>query len=148
MGEDIAANVKALETATAQREKEEAEYKEALAALKQAVDVLQKVQLMQSQGKAGEKEMGQTLLQVRNIVRRNLKHYRDVMQADLWDFLSSSHDEDKGFLQQPIEGGGAAAGAKSYNSRSGQILGILKQMMETFGKDLAEAQKEELRALI
>merc|ERR1719393_668903 len=51
-------------------------------------------------------------------------------------------------VQQPIEGGGAAAGAKSYNSRSGAIFGILQQMMEEFGKDLSNAQKEELRAMI
>merc|ERR1719421_1390856 len=104
---------------------------------------------MQKQGKAGNPEVGQALIQVRGIVRHgvNLQRYRDVLQADLWDFLGMSRDE-KGFLQQPIEGGGAAPGAKSYNSRSGQILGILKQMMETFGKDLAAAQKEELTALI
>merc|ERR1719420_1000900 len=50
--------------------------------------------------------------------------------------------------QDPIPGGGAAAGAKSYNSRSGQIFGILTQMKDEFGKDLANAQKEELRAMI
>merc|ERR1719335_1600829 len=165
--EDIAKNQQALDTAQAQRDKEKAEFeaqeadlKEALSALKSAVDVLQEVQLMQKQGKAGDNEMGLALLQVRNIVHRNLRHYQDVMQADLWDFLGSYGDGDKGFLpkqqlsalatgeNQPIEGGGAAAGAKSYNSRSGQILGMLKQMMETMGKDLADAQKEELTALI
>merc|ERR1719171_3490108 len=76
---DIAKNQKALDTATAQREKEkgefeaqEADLKEALAALKQAIDVLQKVQLMQKQGKANEQQVGQTLLQVRNIVVKKL----------------------------------------------------------------------------
>merc|ERR1719454_752892 len=103
--EDIAANVKALETAMAQREKEKAEFeaqeadmKEALAALSAAVAVLEKVQLMQKQGKGTEKQVGQMLLQVRNLVKPRLQHYRDVMQADLWDFLGSGRDADKTFL--------------------------------------------------
>merc|ERR1719482_1329409 len=106
------------------------------------------------------------LLQVKSIVSRsNLQHYQahyhDLMQTDLWDFLSAVGAGEKTFLptkqhdfsalstnQDPIPGGGAAAGAKSYNSRSGQIFGILNQMHEEFGKDLAAAQKEELRAMI
>merc|ERR1719160_679577 len=130
--------------------------KDAIAALSAAIDVLEKVQLLQKQGKANTKEVGQMLLQVRNIVHSNLGHYRDIMQADLWDFLSSAPNgfmpKQKALLdtegQQPIEGGGAAAGAKSYNSGSGQIFGILMQMRDTFTKDLANAQKEELRAMI
>jgi hypothetical protein len=43
---------------------------------------------------------------------------------------------------------GAAAGAKSYNSRSGGILGILKQQGDEFAKNLASAQKEELDSLV
>merc|ERR1719440_2537253 len=43
---------------------------------------------------------------------------------------------------------GAAANAKSYNSRSGGILGILKQMGDENAKDLADAQKQELTAEI
>jgi len=43
---------------------------------------------------------------------------------------------------------GAAAGAKSFNSRSGSILGILKTQGDKFAKNLAAAQKEELEALI
>jgi len=161
--DDIAANLNALETATAQREKEQAEFaaeeadmKDAMAAMKEAIDVLSKVQLMQKQGKGQEHEVGQMLLQVRSTLHRipNLKQYRNVMQADLWDFLSTTN-ADAGFLpklsalaQQPIEGGGAAAGAKSYNSASGQILGMLTQMHDTFGANLASSQKEELSALI
>merc|ERR1719393_334077 len=61
--------------------------------------------------------------------------------------MAKKHDF-SGVQQAPIEGGGAAAGAKSYNSRSGQIFGILQQMQEEFTKDLTGAQKEELRAMI
>jgi len=164
---DIADAVKALETAAAQRDKEVAEFKteegnmkDALSALTLAVDVLSKVQLLQKQGKANTKETGQMLLQVHNImqplVQNNLGKYRDVMQADLWDFLSSAPrtflPKQRALLdtegQQPIEGGGAAAGAKSYNSASGQIFGILSQMKDEFTKNLGDAQKEELRAMI
>merc|ERR1719261_226475 len=45
-------------------------------------------------------------------------------------------------------GGGGVAGAKSYNSRSGVIFGILTQMKDEFGKNLIAAQKEEMEALI
>jgi len=116
---------------------------------------LSKVQLLQKQGKANTKQVGQMLLEVHNIVQpivhNNFGKYRDVMQADLWDFLSSTPHSflpKKGLLQQPIEGGGAAAGAKSYNSASGQIFGILNQMKDEFTKNLGNAQKEELRAML
>ena len=33
---------------------------------------------------------------------------------------------------------------QSYAPQSGEIFGILKQMLETFEKDLAESQKEEM----
>merc|ERR1719335_1052857 len=170
---DIADANAALETAAAEREKEKAEFeaqaadmKAALSALKEAIDVLSKVQLMQKQGHGESPQIGQMLLQVKSIVSRsNLQHYQahyhDVMQTDLWDFLSAVGAGEKNFLptkqhdfsalttnQDPIPGGGAAAGAKSYNSRSGQIFGILNQMHEEFGKDLSNAQKEELAAMI
>lgn len=43
---------------------------------------------------------------------------------------------------------GGAAGAKSYNSRSGPILGILAEMKDEFQRDLASAQKEDFTALV
>merc|ERR1719313_2704567 len=130
--------------------------KDAVGALESAVEVLSKVQLLQKQGKADSKEVGQMLVQVKHIVHNNLGRYKDIMQADLWDFLSSTPNsflpKQKALLdtegQQPIEGGGAAAGAKSYNSASGHIFGILSQMKETFTGDLSNLQKEELRAMI
>merc|ERR1719191_2425004 len=41
----------------------------------------------------------------------------------------------------------AIPGFQSYAPQSGQIFGILKQMKETFEKDLAEAQGAEAKAL-
>merc|ERR1719272_405158 len=99
--EDIAAANTALETAAAERAKENAEFeaeaadmKAALAALNEAIQVLSKVQLMQKQGHGDSPQVGQMLLQVKTIVSRsNLQHYQnhyhDVMQTDLWDFLAS-----------------------------------------------------------
>lgn len=43
---------------------------------------------------------------------------------------------------------GNAAGAKSFNSRSGSILGILKTQGDKFAKLLAASQKAELQALV
>merc|ERR1719156_504413 len=57
-------------------------------------------------------------------------------------------DEQVGMEAKPNDLKGMAAGAKSYNSRSGQILGILKGMMDEFATSLADAQKAELEAII
>merc|ERR1719399_2223978 len=113
------------------------------------------------------------LVQVRNTVHNILKyrfasypHYKSVMQQDLFDVLSSLEDtgaflskrggaaldqllpwekseEQLGMEAKPNDLVGAAAGAKSYNSRSGTIFGLLQQMKETFAKDLAKAEKAE-----
>lgn len=56
--------------------------------------------------------------------------------------------EQIGKAANPNDLKGAAAGALSYNSRSGQILGILKAMGDNMAKDLGAAQKEELNAEI
>merc|ERR1719161_3111500 len=68
-------------------------------------------------------------------------------ESDLpwWKAKSS---EQLGKEAKPNGLSGAAAGAKSYNSRSGGILGLLKQMGDNTAKNLASAQKEELEALI
>jgi hypothetical protein len=60
----------------------------------------------------------------------------------------SKTSEDIGKEAKPNDLKGAAANAKSYNSRSGSILGILKAMGDNTAKNLADAQKEELEAEI
>merc|ERR1719321_181982 len=43
---------------------------------------------------------------------------------------------------------GNAAGAKSYNSQGGQIIGILGEMKDEMVRDLGAAQKAEFKALV
>jgi len=189
--DDIAKDQDALETARANREKEnkefleeEADLKETLSLLAEAIGVLQKVQLLQKQGKPASK---MALVQVRDIVQRISPKFHNVMQKDLYDMLGALEDveqqhlgsiflpkksaaaleqswkhlehreldlpwiktsEEIGKEANPNDLKGAAAGAKSYNSRSGSILGILKAMGDNTAKDLGDAQKEELQAEI
>eukprot|EP00747_Dinoflagellata_sp_TGD_P140424 gnl/TRDRNA2_/TRDRNA2_176011_c0_seq23.p1 gnl/TRDRNA2_/TRDRNA2_176011_c0~~gnl/TRDRNA2_/TRDRNA2_176011_c0_seq23.p1 ORF type:complete len:685 (+),score=245.50 gnl/TRDRNA2_/TRDRNA2_176011_c0_seq23:68-2122(+) len=155
---DLADDTDALETATAMKEKETAEFeadeaymKQTLASLKDAIEVLSKVQLLQKSNKA---DGATALLQVRSVLERVQPKFRGVMQRDLMDFLGAAKhlapSKQAAFLdaKQPIEGGGAAAGAKSYNSRSGEIFGVLGAMEDQFKADLTAAQKEEMMAII
>merc|ERR1719428_2226303 len=118
-----------------------------------------------------------SLLQLQTLSQKQgspFSEFRSVMQKDLFDALDSFDDErqtavkkgafltkgmstllpwekteeQKGMEANPNDLEGNAAGAKSYNSRSGQILGILKQMLEEMSKNLALAQKTELEAII
>lgn len=160
----------ALAAATAAREKENAAYlseaaelKETISTLKQAIAILAKVQ-----GGGGAAapapaaaEEAKLLLQLRGVVKEahsRLGQYRSVMQRDLWDVMDAIDEAATagGFLpkggralasltqrQGQLQPSGAAAGAQSYNSRSGGVLGSLQQMHDTFAKDLAAAEKSE-----
>merc|ERR1711879_636815 len=163
---DIAEDQDSLDTATGVRKKEEGEFKvssedmmECIAALKDAVAVLKKVQLLQHD-KAQSKPLLLQLKRVIKGVQPRLRKFRSVMERDLWDVLGSLGVEDAegsgrkmrggrsmSALEQPA-GGGAAAGAKSYNSRSGSIFGMLDAMKDEFESDLSAAQKAELEAEI
>jgi len=167
LASDISEDQDALAQATGVREKEnsaftaeEADMKETLSALSQAIEVLSKVQLVQKDKEGSHKviaEAQQTataLLQVKTlqkVVLARFPQYKEVMQKDLFDVLGALGGGDaKGasFLGKPNELEGAAAGAKSYNSRSGGIFGILSEMKDQFVRDLSNAQKEEFMALV
>jgi len=157
--------------------KEEKDLKDCIAALKEAIAVLSKVQLIQQRGESTahmESEVRPALLQLQHLAKKEgspFAKFRAVMQKDLYDALSSLNDErktkasafltreasqlpwettdeEKGMAAKPNELEGAAAGAKSYNSQSGQILGILKAQFDEMVKDLARAHKTELEAII
>jgi len=167
--EDIASDKEALATATSLRNEEngkfqaeEADMTETIQLLTEAVEVLGNVQLMQKP---------QALVQVKKIVQRVSPKFGAVMQKDLFDMLGEFKGVDAArestiatgsFLGQVFlpkteaaalaqssdpTSGGAAKGAKSYNSRSGGILGLLKAQHDEFSKKLATAQKEEAEAL-
>merc|ERR1719326_719122 len=73
------------------------------------------------------------------------------MQKDLMNLIGSLKDVKPSIAGAFLESkapSGAAAGAKSYNSQSGQIVGILGAMEDKFKADLTDAQKEELQAII
>jgi len=163
--EDIAADQDALAEATAVRAKEneafvaeEADMKETIALLTEAIAVLEKVQLLQKNGAKGDLKRAETvLLQVRSIVATRFPKFQNVMQRDLFDLMGSMgggsprmRGTDAGAFEQkaaqPNGLVGNAAGAKSYNSRSGSIFGILQEMKEEFQRDLGEAQAREKAA--
>merc|ERR1719443_2446901 len=174
----------ALDTATEQRAKEkEAFDKEstdlaaAIAALKEAIVILSKVNLLQKQGASAAKisaEVRPALLQLVHLTQREgspFVQFRSTIQKDLFDALNALNvegkrlkgsflgveegllpwektEEQKGIDAKLNDLEGAAAGAKSYNSKSGEILGMLKAMLDGMMTDLAQAQKAELEALI
>jgi len=152
----------------------EADMKETRGLLQEAIGVLSKVQFLQKQGKkpasTEESRAKAVLLQLKNKITAH-PQFQGVMQKDLFDMLGEMNDFAKshmsaGFLQKggllpwekteeqvgaeakPNELEGAAAGAKSYNSRSGGIVGLLSQMHDQFTADLSEAQKQDFQALV
>jgi len=180
---EIAEDQDALATATSVREEElkaflaeEADMKETLSLLSQAIDVLAKVQLLQKHGRSSNKESREAsiaLVQVRNIIQQRFPKFQDRMQRDLFDMLGSLPDavqeqhqlrregtafqqaellpwektvEQVGQEAKPNMLTGQASGAKSYNSRSGSILGVLEEMKDEFVRDLFTAQKMDLEA--
>jgi len=166
---DIEAANHALKTASALREKEheafqaeDADHQDALAALSEAIAVLEKVQLLQHGAVrqvplvATRSAEEQSLAQVRRIVARApaLRGgswsawspvgglYRSVMQKDLWAVLGAFPGSvgATGLLEQPT---GAAAGATSYKAQSSSVLGMLKEMKAQFERDSATAREAE-----
>jgi hypothetical protein len=165
LGDDISSDKDSLADATKLREKEAAEFttdeadqKETLDLLGQAITVLKKAtSLVQSKAPHAGHHMKEALLQVRDLVQRFPK-FQGVMQKDLFDLMGSTQgflpkiqalaQEQMGNEAKPNELEGAAAGSKSYNSRSGGIVGILQEMAEKTAKNLAAAQKSDFQAMV
>merc|ERR1719197_1394073 len=153
--DDIAKDKLALEQATAMRAEENEAFKaeetdmsETKDLLNEAVKVLSAVQLDQTHT---DKRALAALVQIRQKVVRRHPKFSEVLQKYLFDVLGSLDEprqNSAAFLAQDPSGlSGAAAGAKSYNSRSDSILGVLAEMSDQFDRDLKQAQKEEEQAL-
>jgi len=167
--DDLAADKDARDQAAAIRATEKADFEaqdadlsESSGLLKEAIEVLSKVQLVQKKPTATLRQVeaanADALVQVRDIIQRAGKPkkagaYFAVMQKDLWDFMGSMPGGNTAprvitGLSQEDAPTGAAAGSKSYNSRSGGILGLLQTMKEQMDRDLAAAHKAEITAAI
>lgn len=158
---EIAEDQEALAGATANREKESAAFQaenadaqETVGLLGEAVEVLSKVQLLQKGGDVPISEARVALAQVQEKIRTSPRsRFASVLQRDLFDMFGAMGDASPGLrgaasFEQPLPGKpnelqGAAAGAKSYDARSGGILGMISQMRDQFAADLAAAQKQD-----
>merc|ERR1719327_2081062 len=129
-----------LAKATAIRKKELAEFNaheqellDTIAALKKAIATLGKHHgaLLQQSVSSQLTLLQQVVRKHDNLVKSALTHKQHHV---LVSFLQ--RDEDDSFVQQPP--------GQSYAPQSGEILGILKQMLEEFERDLATAQKDEI----
>merc|ERR1719440_1859861 len=79
------------------------------------------------------------------MIQRELQKHGSLLEGVLTHkqrkiFRSFVQAPESFFLQQK-----QAPSAGSYAPQSGQILGILKQMLETFSSNLSQSQKEELK---
>jgi len=112
----------AIDTATAMREEDHAEFSKEEQELIETVDALTRaVEVL-------GKHHGESLLMVQSTLQRLSLGSMEGLKQKALDLL-----------KQP-------AGYKSYNSRSGEIFGILQQMKETFEQDLSKEQKDESAA--
>merc|ERR1719453_740769 len=137
---DVGTHQESLAKATALREKalgefnqEEKDLLQSISALKAAIVVLSKhhtAALLQGQMSEGQ------MMQVSTILQHETEKHKALLQGVL------THKQKKKIaafidMQQ-------APSAGSYAPASGEILGILKQMLESFESDLSQEQKDEL----
>jgi hypothetical protein len=128
---EVAANKAALEKATAVREKEAAEFQEDDRDMLQSIQALKNAVFVLSKHHESFLQMpAHSFVEVRTAAERVLRATRAAVAPSQRKALSA-------LVQQPN------ANAGSYNSQSGAIFGILKQMKEEFESNLSEAQKTE-----
>jgi len=138
--EEMAKNQNGLDKATAMRMKDQGEFNaeesdllQSIRALKSAVIVLSKhhsAALLQAQTTTDAQ-----MMQVTTILQHEMQKHGALLDGVL---TGTQKKKIAAFVQQ-------APSAGSYAPASGQILGILKQMLETFESNLSQGQKEELQ---
>jgi chromosome segregation ATPase len=137
---EVEKNQKALDQATSNRKKELAEFNEdekdtlqSISALKSAVTVLSK-----HSGGAALLDMQAAL---RTTMHTHANQIGDMLSIGDLKVVQS-------FLQSPEDyvSAGATTLLQSKAPQSGEIFGILKNMLSTFEADLSQAQKDEMSA--
>jgi len=140
---EVAEDQESLATATALREKQLAEFNaeekdllESISALKAAVTVLGK-----HNGASFIQIPREHAFSVATTLRRTMSQHSDMLKGV---FKPSQRRAVMSFMQSPADYFDAEPTFKqSYAPQSGEIFGILTQMLETFEANLAASQKEE-----
>merc|ERR1712032_683609 len=140
---EVAKNQEALDKATAIREKQLAEFNEeekdlleSISALKAAVTVLSK-----HQGGAFLQLPQSHILGVAATIQHEMQKHAALLQGVI---TPSQKRAVASFVQAPQDYFDAKPTFKqSYAPQSGEIFGILTQMLETFEANLSQSQKEE-----
>merc|ERR1719464_2223145 len=141
---EVAKNQEALDKATAIREKQLAEFNEeekdlleSISALKAAVTVLSK-----HQGGAFLQMPQSRLMGVAATVQHAMQRHGTLLKGII---TPSQRRAAASFIQSPQDYFDAKPTFKqSYAPQSGEIFGILTQMLETFEENLSQSQKEEM----
>jgi len=156
---------------------EETDLKSSIALITEAVDTISKAGSFVQKGEVTP-DVKTALIQVRNVVKKHSNNFEGIMQRDMFDMLGSFEKilgdgaqrqnsdvmtnmmlgevflpkREATALQQlddkASQPSGGAAGAKSYNSQGGQIVGLLGAMKDEMVRDLTAGQKEEFKALV
>jgi len=140
---EVAKNQEALDKATAIREKQLAEFNaeekdslEAISALKAAITVLSK-----HHGGAFLQGAHSSTASVAMTLQRQMQQHAPLLKGII---TPSQRKAVAAFIQAPQDYFDAKPTFKqSYAPQSGEIFGILRQMLETFEANLAQSQKEE-----
>jgi len=136
LSKEVAGNQEALDQATAIREKQLAEFNE------EEKDVLQSISALKAAVLVLGKHEGGSMLEVAIAMEHGFATGKEILKGVL---TPSEKQVAADFIQAPEDFFDAAPTFKqSYAPQSGQILGILKQMQESFETNLAASQKEEL----
>merc|ERR1711953_1116234 len=141
---EVAKNQEALDQATAIREKQLAEFNaeekdllESISALKAAITVLSK-----HQGGAFLQLPQSRILSVAATLQHEMQKHSALLQGVI---TPSQKRAAASFVQAPQDYFDAKPTFKqSYAPQSGEIFGILTQMLETFEANLSQSQKEEM----
>jgi len=141
---EVAKNQEALDKATAIREKQLAEFNEeekdlleSISALKAAVTVLSK-----HQGGAFLQVPQSHILGVAATIQHEMQKHAVLLRGVI---TPSQKRAAASFIQAPQDYFDAKPTFKqSYAPQSGEIFGILTQMLETFEANLSQSQKEEM----
>lgn len=142
-----------------QKNKQHISNKEQGAVLLQMHQVVKRVRRHPQFNNVMQKDLFDILGSLEQVARKEVTRRGSTLEAGalLGDVFLPKRDGSSSLFQnllkdeaaaKPNDLKGGAAGAKSYNSRSGAIFGILGEMNDEFKRDLSNAQKQDFTATV